>query len=208
MSCRILVCFYLSCLDTCLLLLELFGYLSAFTWAVWILVCFYLSCLDTCLLLLELFGFQVLVCSVCSCDADYLLLQKNGKKKRNIIYEHAFYVTKHICALLHFTYIWLMIEIRGSQNQIKEELGDSVLSPDSKLAADLLMQKSEPGSLPVKKKRNSYADSPHKLNCPHCPRSFPWVSSLNRHMLTHTGKMKRIYFCFIFGIYLVFVGHI
>ena len=31
MSCRILVCFYLSCLDTCLLLLELFGYLSAFT---------------------------------------------------------------------------------------------------------------------------------------------------------------------------------
>ncbi|XP_050396032.1 ras-responsive element-binding protein 1 isoform X2 [Patella vulgata] len=40
----------------------------------------------------------------------------------------------------------------------------------------------------VKKKRNSYADSPHKLNCPYCPRSFPWVSSLNRHLLTHTGQ--------------------
>ena len=45
---------------------------------------------------------------------------------------------------------------------------------------------SESGS--PKKKRNSYADSPHKLKCPKCPRSFPWISSLNRHMLTHTGK--------------------
>lgn len=41
---------------------------------------------------------------------------------------------------------------------------------------------------PPKKKRNSYADSPHKLECPYCPRAFPWVSSLNRHILTHTGK--------------------
>lgn len=39
-----------------------------------------------------------------------------------------------------------------------------------------------------KKKRNSYADSPHKLKCPHCPRHFPWASSLNRHILTHTGE--------------------
>ncbi|KAK7497627.1 hypothetical protein BaRGS_00011022 [Batillaria attramentaria] len=46
----------------------------------------------------------------------------------------------------------------------------------------------EGGATPVKKKRNSYADSPHKLNCPYCPRSFPWVSSLNRHLLTHTGQ--------------------
>ncbi len=40
-----------------------------------------------------------------------------------------------------------------------------------------------------KKKRNSYADSPHKLTCPYCPRAFPWISSLNRHILTHTGKL-------------------
>nr|KAG5707223.1 hypothetical protein BaRGS_017907 [Batillaria attramentaria] len=33
----------------------------------------------------------------------------------------------------------------------------------------------EGGATPVKKKRNSYADSPHKLNCPYCPRSFPWM---------------------------------
>ena len=38
------------------------------------------------------------------------------------------------------------------------------------------------------KKRNSYADSPHRLVCPYCPRAFPWISSLNRHILTHTGK--------------------
>ena len=47
-------------------------------------------------------------------------------------------------------------------------------------------------STPPKKKRNSYADSPHKLECPYCPRAFPWVSSLNRHILTHTGKFEMI----------------
>ena len=41
---------------------------------------------------------------------------------------------------------------------------------------------------PTKRKRNSYADSPHKLQCPYCPRAFPWVSSLKRHILTHTGQ--------------------
>lgn len=44
-----------------------------------------------------------------------------------------------------------------------------------------------PNSGSGKKKRNSYADSPHKLTCPYCPRAFPWISSLKRHILTHTG---------------------
>lgn len=29
---------------------------------------------------------------------------------------------------------------------------------------------------------------PQRLTCPHCPRVFPWASSLQRHLLTHTGK--------------------
>ncbi|XP_005327546.2 ras-responsive element-binding protein 1 isoform X1 [Ictidomys tridecemlineatus] len=50
----------------------------------------------------------------------------------------------------------------------------------------------EQGSPPEEKllraKRNSYANCLQKINCPHCPRVFPWASSLQRHMLTHTGQ--------------------
>lgn len=53
----------------------------------------------------------------------------------------------------------------------------------------------EQGSPPEDKllrvKRNSYANCLQKINCPHCPRVFPWASSLQRHMLTHTGKRAR-----------------
>lgn len=38
------------------------------------------------------------------------------------------------------------------------------------------------------KKRNSYSDSPKRVGCPLCPRAFPWVSSLKRHLVTHTGQ--------------------
>ncbi|KAJ6664452.1 hypothetical protein lerEdw1_007109 [Lerista edwardsae] len=37
-------------------------------------------------------------------------------------------------------------------------------------------------------KRNAYSNGIQKINCPHCPRVFPWASSLQRHMLTHTGQ--------------------
>ncbi|XP_062040289.1 ras-responsive element-binding protein 1 isoform X1 [Lepus europaeus] len=40
----------------------------------------------------------------------------------------------------------------------------------------------------LRAKRNSYASCLQKINCPHCPRVFPWASSLQRHMLTHTGQ--------------------
>ncbi|KFO33766.1 Ras-responsive element-binding protein 1 [Fukomys damarensis] len=40
----------------------------------------------------------------------------------------------------------------------------------------------------LRAKRNSYANCLQKVTCPHCPRAFPWASSLQRHMLTHTGE--------------------
>ena len=36
--------------------------------------------------------------------------------------------------------------------------------------------------------RSAYSAAPHKIPCPHCDRKFPWQSSLNRHILTHTGS--------------------
>ncbi|XP_030612158.1 ras-responsive element-binding protein 1 isoform X3 [Archocentrus centrarchus] len=39
-----------------------------------------------------------------------------------------------------------------------------------------------------KGKKNAYSNSVQKLTCPFCPRVFPWASSLQRHMLTHTGQ--------------------
>ncbi|ESO03665.1 hypothetical protein HELRODRAFT_112077 [Helobdella robusta] len=36
--------------------------------------------------------------------------------------------------------------------------------------------------------KSSYSDSPHKLMCCYCPRTFPWASSLGRHLLTHIGE--------------------
>uniref|UniRef100_F1RW79 Ras responsive element binding protein 1 n=1 Tax=Sus scrofa TaxID=9823 RepID=F1RW79_PIG len=52
----------------------------------------------------------------------------------------------------------------------------------------------EPGSPPddrlLRAKRNSYANCLQKINCPHCPRLFPWASSLQRHMLTHTDSQS------------------
>lgn len=40
-----------------------------------------------------------------------------------------------------------------------------------------------------KGKKNAYSNSVQKMTCPYCPRVFPWASSLQRHMLTHTGNV-------------------
>uniref|UniRef100_A0A3Q3KLF7 C2H2-type domain-containing protein n=1 Tax=Monopterus albus TaxID=43700 RepID=A0A3Q3KLF7_MONAL len=37
-------------------------------------------------------------------------------------------------------------------------------------------------------KKNAYSNSVQKMTCPYCPRVFPWASSLQRHLLTHTGQ--------------------
>ncbi|XP_048204516.1 ras-responsive element-binding protein 1 isoform X2 [Perognathus longimembris pacificus] len=42
----------------------------------------------------------------------------------------------------------------------------------------------------LRAKRNSYANCLQKISCPHCPRVFPWASSLQRHMLTHTDSQS------------------
>lgn len=52
-------------------------------------------------------------------------------------------------------------------------------------------QGSPPEDKLLRAKRNSYTNCMQKINCPHCPRVFPWASSLQRHMLTHTGKRAR-----------------
>uniref|UniRef100_A0A2I3GF62 Ras responsive element binding protein 1 n=1 Tax=Nomascus leucogenys TaxID=61853 RepID=A0A2I3GF62_NOMLE len=49
-------------------------------------------------------------------------------------------------------------------------------------------QGSPPEDKLLRAKRNSYTNCLQKITCPHCPRVFPWASSLQRHMLTHTGK--------------------
>ncbi|XP_061003660.1 ras-responsive element-binding protein 1 isoform X1 [Dama dama] len=49
-------------------------------------------------------------------------------------------------------------------------------------------QGSPPEDRLLRAKRNSYANCLQKINCPHCSRVFPWASSLQRHMLTHTGQ--------------------
>ncbi|XP_036603965.1 ras-responsive element-binding protein 1 isoform X2 [Trichosurus vulpecula] len=42
----------------------------------------------------------------------------------------------------------------------------------------------------LKGKRNSYSTCLQKISCPYCPRVFPWASSLQRHMLTHTDSQS------------------
>jgi len=47
-------------------------------------------------------------------------------------------------------------------------------------------------SVPQSKgKKNAYSNSVQKMTCPFCPRVFPWASSLQRHMLTHTGNAQK-----------------
>uniref|UniRef100_A0A8B9Y068 C2H2-type domain-containing protein n=1 Tax=Bos mutus grunniens TaxID=30521 RepID=A0A8B9Y068_BOSMU len=51
-------------------------------------------------------------------------------------------------------------------------------------------QGSPPEDRLLRAKRNSYANCLQKINCPHCSRVFPWASSLQRHMLTHTDSQS------------------
>jgi len=52
------------------------------------------------------------------------------------------------------------------------------------------------GSATSERKKSAYSAAPHKISCPFCNRKFPWTSSLQRHILTHTGdKPYKCEFC-------------
>ncbi|GFR78995.1 Ras-related protein RIC1 [Elysia marginata] len=74
------------------------------------------------------------------------------------------------------------------KNPPKPEVSDPSNMSEQAIAALIEKVSRENVCSPAKKKRNSYADSPHKFSCPYCSRCFPWLSSLNRHLLTHTGQ--------------------
>ena len=79
-----------------------------------------------------------------------------------------------------------MVRVVSGSDVCFQALTDgSASTAHSDVAPSLSPSDSSPNS---KRKRNSYSDSPHKLQCPYCPRAFPWVSSLKRHILTHTGR--------------------
>ncbi|XP_039609300.1 ras-responsive element-binding protein 1 isoform X2 [Polypterus senegalus] len=66
-----------------------------------------------------------------------------------------------------------------STTDFKEEVDRTVTSEDEKETPDEKLMKG---------KKNAYSNSSQKITCPFCPRVFPWASSLQRHMLTHTGQ--------------------
>ncbi|XP_007895064.1 ras-responsive element-binding protein 1 isoform X4 [Callorhinchus milii] len=66
-----------------------------------------------------------------------------------------------------------------SASDIKGESSKDEMSAEEKEKGDAKI---------LKGKKNSYSNSVQRINCPYCPRLFPWASSLQRHMLTHTGQ--------------------
>ncbi|XP_041103824.1 ras-responsive element-binding protein 1-like isoform X2 [Polyodon spathula] len=65
-------------------------------------------------------------------------------------------------------------------SDIKEEMDRRNMSSED--------EKEVPDEKLMKGKKNAYSNSLQKITCPFCPRVFPWASSLQRHMLTHTGQ--------------------
>ncbi|TSK16038.1 Ras-responsive element-binding protein 1 [Bagarius yarrelli] len=78
---------------------------------------------------------------------------------------------------------YLKTNIMEVEKKEEEQLcnGDKTEANDEKQAQGKQTQQS-------KGKKNAYSNSVQKMTCPFCPRVFPWASSLQRHMLTHTGQ--------------------
>ncbi|XP_068788010.1 ras-responsive element-binding protein 1 isoform X4 [Struthio camelus] len=68
-----------------------------------------------------------------------------------------------------------------STDNFKEESGRNGTSEDEKETTEDKL---------LRGKRNAYSDCLQKIPCRYCPRVFPWASSLQRHMLTHTDSQS------------------
>ncbi|XP_051538598.1 ras-responsive element-binding protein 1-like isoform X2 [Myxocyprinus asiaticus] len=66
--------------------------------------------------------------------------------------------------------------------------GQQTSASDEKEVKDEKHPPAQQTAQPSKGKKNAYSNSVQKMTCPFCPRVFPWASSLQRHMLTHTGQ--------------------
>ncbi|XP_053090042.1 ras-responsive element-binding protein 1 isoform X2 [Pangasianodon hypophthalmus] len=74
--------------------------------------------------------------------------------------------------------------------ELERKEGEQSCNGDKKEAKDEKQMQTKQTSQPQqsKGKKNAYSNSVQKMTCPFCPRVFPWASSLQRHMLTHTGQ--------------------
>ncbi|XP_076999637.1 ras-responsive element-binding protein 1 isoform X2 [Tamandua tetradactyla] len=73
--------------------------------------------------------------------------------------------------------------LQTAEDGIQEEVAG--VPPDPSRPSDD-EQGSPTEDMQLRARRSSYANCLQKITCPHCPRVFPWASSLQRHMLTHT----------------------
>ncbi|KAF5905266.1 ras-responsive element-binding protein 1 isoform X3 [Clarias magur] len=74
--------------------------------------------------------------------------------------------------------------------ELERKEGEQPCNGDKKEGQDEKQMQAKQTSQPQqsKGKKNAYSNSVQKMTCPFCPRVFPWASSLQRHMLTHTGQ--------------------
>ncbi|XP_074064385.1 ras-responsive element-binding protein 1 isoform X2 [Macrotis lagotis] len=74
--------------------------------------------------------------------------------------------------------------LQSAEDDVKEE----VMPADQNGPSD--DEQEGPDEKLLRGKRNSYSTCLQKISCPYCPRVFPWASSLQRHMLTHTDSQS------------------
>ncbi|XP_049739012.1 ras-responsive element-binding protein 1 isoform X2 [Elephas maximus indicus] len=77
--------------------------------------------------------------------------------------------------------------LQSAEDDVQEEGATASADPHGPSDEE---QASPPEDKGLRARRNSYANCLQKISCPHCPRVFPWASSLQRHMLTHTDSQS------------------